>query len=154
MKSKIKKVFYGLLLISCALLGYSLLLPVSPVEIISVHEDGEFSSVLVKNFPFTDREKIDWWIKNHAKLKEKYNIPRPATDGFFSIVFWDFGDGYKEEGKYDRRCFIDMKPPINCIDKNSLLMVNSSKNTGTYFSLDSGTYRININGKMVKYESD
>lgn len=154
MKSKNKKVICALLVISCVLLGYFLWLSLRAVEVVAVHEDGEFSSVLVRNFPFTDRGKIDWWIKNNAILKEKYNIPEPASDGFFSIVFWDFGDGYKEEGKYDRRCFADMKPPINCIDKNSLLMVNNSKNTGTYFSLDSGTYRINDSGKMVKNKSD
>lgn len=154
MKSKNKKNLWALLLISCALLGYFLLLSFRPVEVVAVHEDGEFSSVLVKNFPLTDRGKIDWWIKNNAILKEKYNIPKAASDGFFSIIFWDFGDGYKEEGKYDRRCFTDMKLPINCIDKNSLLMVNNSKNTGTYFSLDSGTYRLNDSGKMVKNKSD
>ncbi|SCB84492.1 DUF943 family protein [Kosakonia oryziphila] len=154
MKSKNKKILLASLLISCALLGYFLLFSFRPVEVVAVHEDGEFSSILVRNFPLTDRGKIDWWIKNNAILKEKYNIPKPASDGFFSIVFWDFGDGYKEEGKYDRRCFTDMKPPINCIDKNSLLMVNNSKNTGTYFSLDSGTYRLNDSGKMVKNKSD
>lgn len=94
MKSKNKKNLWALLLISCALLGYFLLLSFRPVEVVAVHEDGEFSSVLVKNFPLTDRGKIDWWIKNNAILKEKYNIPKAASDGFFSIIFWDFGDGY------------------------------------------------------------
>jgi len=154
MKSKNKKLLCVLLLIAFVVLSYFISLSSRPVEIISVHEDGEFSSVLVRNFPFTDRGKVDWWVNNSLELKEKYNIPKPSNDGFFSIVFWDFGDGYKEEGKYDRRCFNDMKPPINCIDKNSLLMVNNSKNTGTYFSLDSGIYRINDSGKMVKNKSD
>ena len=85
MKSKSKKVLCALLLIICALLGYFLLLPFRPVEIIAVHEDGEFSSVLVRNFPFTERGKIDWWIKNNTKLKEKYSIPKPANDGFFVV---------------------------------------------------------------------
>ncbi len=50
-------------------------------------------------------------------LKDKYSIPKPASDGFYTVIFWDFGDGYKEEGKYDRRCFDDMKTSKNCIDK-------------------------------------
>lgn len=26
-------------------------------------------------------------------------------------IFWDFGEGCKEEGKYERLCFGDMKSP-------------------------------------------
>ena len=83
-------------------------------------------------------------------LKEIYNIPRPAQDGFFTVIFWDFGEGYKQTDGYDRLCFEDMPPPINCVDKNSLIMVSNSKNTGIYFIVDSGTYRINNLGKIVR----
>ncbi|MBU5378544.1 MAG: DUF943 family protein [Pantoea sp.] len=154
MTVKNKKILILVFLAACVLLGYWLWLSLRPVAIVAVHEDGSHASVLVKAFPFTDRGKINWWLKNKDMLKKKYNIPKPSSSGYFAVVFWDFGDGYKEEGKYDRRCFTDMKPPINCIDKNSLLMVNNSKNTGTYFSLDSGTYRLNDSGKMVKNKSD
>ncbi|CAI2013245.1 DUF943 family protein [Serratia plymuthica] len=139
-----------LLLIVCALLGYVLWLSLSPVEIVAVHKDGEFGSVLVKNFPFTDKGKINWWLNNKEMLKEKYKIPEPAPDGFFAITFWDFGEGYKEEGKYDRRCFDDMKTKFNCIDKNSIIMVRYSKNTGMSFILDRGTYHIKENGEIIK----
>lgn len=131
MKSKKTKVLCALLLISLLLFAYCILFQSRQVDIIAVHEDGEFSSVLVKNFPITDKGKIEWWIKNSQKLKEKYKIPNPANDGFFSIVFWDFGDGYKEEGKYDRRCFPDMKPPKNCIEKDRIFSVSDSKIWGS-----------------------
>ncbi|MDN4629474.1 DUF943 family protein [Erwinia sp. DT-104] len=154
MKSKIKKAFCASLLISCTLLVYLLLLSLRPVKIIAVHQRHNYSDVLVKNFPLTEQGKINWWLKNKEILKNRYNIPRPARDGFFTVIFWDFGDGYKETDGYDRLCFNDMKPPVNCIDKDSLIMVNNSRNTGLYFIVDSGTYRINDSGKMVKNKSD
>ncbi|MBN9931475.1 DUF943 family protein, partial [Pantoea agglomerans] len=30
------------------------------MEVIAVHEDGNYSFVLVKKFPITDKGKIDW----------------------------------------------------------------------------------------------
>ncbi len=144
------KTLCTLFLIICALLGYFFWLSLRPVEIVAVHKDGKFSSVLVKNFPFTDKGKINWWLNNKEMLKEKYRTPEPASDGFFAITFWDFGEGYKEEGKYDRRCFDDMKTKFNCIDKNSIIMVRYSKNTDMSFILDSGTYHIKENGEIIK----
>ncbi|AML59334.1 putative membrane protein [Serratia rubidaea] len=52
------------------------------------------------------------------------------------MTFWLFGDGYQEEGKYDRLCFDDMPTKKNCIDKNLLMMVRYAKNTGLSFRLD------------------
>jgi len=43
-----------------------------------------------------------------------------------------------------------MKTKINCIDKNSLIMVRHSKNTGLSFRLDNGVYRMQENGEIVK----
>ena len=93
-----------------------------PVEIVAVHQDGNYSYVLVKNFPLTEKGKIDWWLMNKDMLKQRYGIPKPASYGAFTIVFWDFSGGYMEEGKYDRRCFADMKPPVNCIEKTKSLL--------------------------------
>ena len=93
-----------------------------PVEIVAVHQDGNYSHILVKNFPLTEKGKIDWWLMNKDMLKQRYGIPKPASYGAFTIVFWDFSGGYMEEGKYDRRCFADMKPPVNCIEKTKSLL--------------------------------
>ncbi|CAI1751781.1 Enterobacterial putative membrane protein (DUF943) [Serratia quinivorans] len=150
MKEKIKKPFCILTLVVCVALCYILWLSLRPVEIIAVHQRNNYSDVLVKNFPFTEKERINWWMENKSLLKDKYNIPKPAKDGFFSVIFWDFGDGYKQEGKHDRLCFYDMKTEINCIDKNALIMVRYSKNTELSFRLDSGIYRLQENGKIVK----
>ncbi len=153
MKIKSKKTFCALFLIGCTLIGYVLWLSLRPVDIISVHEKNNFSDVLVKNFPFTDKGKVNWWLKNKEILKEKYNIPKPASDGFYTVIFWDFGDGYQEEGKYDRLCFEDMKTQKNCIDKNAIFSVDHSKNMGTTFVVyDGSDYRLDHNGEIVKIQ--
>lgn len=150
MRIKNKNISGLFFLTSCVLLGYLFWLSLRPVEIVAVHENGSHSSVLVKAFPFTDKGKINWWLKNKEMLKDKYGIPKPDSDRSFTIVFWDFGDGYKEEGKYDRRCFEDMKTKENCIDKNSLMFVKNGKNTGMSFWLDGGIYQVKENGEMIK----
>ena len=150
MKFKDKKVIYSSLLIGCALLGYFLWLLLRPVEIITSHQRRNYSDILVSNFPVTEKGKINWWLKNKKMLKDEYDIPKPAKDGFYTVIFWGFGDGYKETDGYDRLCFDDMKTEINCIDKNSLMMVVYSKNTGLYFRLEDGKYYVKENGEMEK----
>ena len=147
---KNKKIISLSLLVIIALLGYWLWLSLRSVEIVAVHQEGSHSSVLVKSFPLTDKGKINWWLKNKEMLKDKYHIPTPDADGAFTVVFWYFGDGYKEEGKYDRLCFNDLRPPKNCIDKNKEFYVTYSKNTGINFITDSTIYRIDKSGKFVK----
>jgi len=152
MKINIKKTAYTLLLAGGILHGCFLWYSHRPVEIVAVHHGRSgYSDVLVKNFPFTDKGKIHWCLKNKAMLKEKYNVPNPEPDGSFSLTVWLFGDGYKEEGKYDRLCFEDMKTKVNCIEKDIVFSVDNSKNMGTMFEAYDGTYRLQKNGEVVKY---
>lgn len=143
---------YGLTLLwlLCVLIIYVYMLGGRRGEIIAVHQRNNYSDILVKNFPATDKGRIQWWFENKDKLKTQYNIPQPASYGSFTVTFWLFGDGYQEEGKYDRLCFADMPTKKNCIDKNSLMMVRYAKNTGLSFRLDGGVYRIKENGEMIK----
>lgn len=143
---------YGLTLLwlLCVLIIYVYMLGGRRGEIIAVHQRNNYSDILVKNFPATDKGRIQWWFENKDKLKTQYNIPQPASYGSFTVTFWLFGDGYQEEGKYDRLCFADMPTKKNCIDKNSLMMVRYAKNTGLSFRLDGGVYRIKGNGEMIK----
>jgi len=150
MKIKNRKIRYLLSLSLAVLLGYALWLAIRPVEIIAVHQRRNHSDVLVKTFPFTTQGKINWWLENEKILKEKYDIPKPASYGGFTIIFWYFGDGYKEEGKYDRFCFEDMKTKKNCIEKEHAFEVSYSDSMGMTFITDSGEYRLNKNGKVVK----
>ena len=152
MTGKIKKIFLVLLLAGAVISGYCLWLSLRPVEIVAVHHRGNgFSAVLVKSFPLTDTGKIHWWLKNQAMLKEKYNTPNYSQDASFHVTFWRFGEGYKEEGKYERLCFNDMLPPINCIDKDAVFSVNNSRNLGMTFETYEGYYRLKENGDIVKF---
>ncbi|WP_034810070.1 MULTISPECIES: DUF943 family protein [Enterobacteriaceae] len=139
-------------LAGCIVAVYCLWLLFRSVEIVAVHQRNNYSSILVKNFPFTDKGKIDWWLENKDALKAKYDIPKPASYGGFTITIWLFKDGYKEEGKYDRLCFDDMNTKINCIDKNSVFTIRKSKNRGITFTVDDAIYREEENGKIVRLE--
>ncbi|BCQ33959.1 hypothetical protein ERHA53_13020 [Erwinia rhapontici] len=134
--------------------GYILWLWCRPVKIIAVHQSDSYSIVLIKNYPFTDAGKMEWWLKNKEMVKETYNIPKLDKQGRYHVILWDFDDGYKELGKYDRLCFEDMKPPVNCVDKNSLMIISRDKYNVTKFIGVDGVYILQDNGLIVKRKSD
>ncbi|MBT0723949.1 DUF943 family protein [Rosenbergiella sp. S61] len=156
MRVKNKKTIVPLFLAGCVLLGYWLWLSLRPVEIIAIHHRSSgFSDVLVTSFPPTDKGKINWWLKNKDRLKDKYGIPKPDSDGYFYVTFWMFGEGYKKEGKYDRLCFDDMKKKVNCIEKDAVFSVDKSRNMGVMFTVyDGDNYRLDHNGDIIKVASD
>ncbi|WBF45681.1 DUF943 family protein [Serratia rubidaea] len=149
-----KKVIYTLTLVGVSLLGYFFWHSMQPVEIIAIHQRDNYSDVLVNHFPFTDKGKINWWLDNKEILKEKYDIPKPDSDGFFTIIFWDFGDGYKEAGKYDRMCFEDMKEKENCIEKNVFFIAENDRDNDMLFVGDGGRYLMKKNGQIIKLRRD
>ncbi|AVJ19149.1 DUF943 family protein [Serratia rhizosphaerae] len=151
MKVKCKVKLFALVIV--ILLGLLIWILVRPVKIIAVHKKGEFASVLVENFPLSDRGKMNWWLKNQKTFTAQYGIPAPAKDGYFFVTFWRFGDGYKEEGKYDRLCFDDMTSPKNCIEKDAVFSVSHSRNLGTVFTTYEGRYKLQENGEIVADQS-
>ncbi len=150
MRVKNKKIIVLLSLAGCMLLSYWFWLSLRPVKIVAVHQEDNFSEVLVKNFPITDQGKLNWWVDNQKMLKTKYNIPKASSYGNFYINFWDFGDGYKEQGKYDRRCFLDMKAAKNCIDKKAVFSVENDRRGGVLLTVYDGVYRMQENGGIIK----
>ncbi|MGD9423789.1 DUF943 family protein [Pantoea sp. NSTU24] len=150
MKNSLKIIILILFLSACVVLGYILWLSLRPVKIVSVHGTGNFSDVLVQSFPITDRAKIDWWLKNKDALKQKYDIPKPASYGNYTVSIWLFGEGYKEDDGYDRLCFSDMAPPLNCIEKDRVFIISYSKNSGLTFTVEDGEYRMKDSGEIIK----
>lgn len=133
------------------LLACTLRVVLRPAEIVAIHHRSSgFSDILVKNFPYTDQGKIAWWLENEKDIEKKYHLPRPDKDGSFYLTFWLFGDGYKEEGKYDRLCFKDKVPPENCIDKNRVFSVQTGRNGNIIFIARGGVYRMTENGEIAK----
>lgn len=118
-------IFAGLLLLIAAYTGFRLSLP---PKVVGVHREGSYLDVLVENFPCTDQGKITWWQNNSSMMREYFNTPSASGNGQYHISFWDFNEGYKPIGKYDRLCFEDFKVDANCIDENKLMEVVSNKN--------------------------
>lgn len=156
MRVKNRKTIASLFLAGLVLLVYWFWLSLRPVEIVAIHHRSSgFSDVLVTSFPPTDKGKIKWWLKNQNMLKDKYAIPKPDSNGYFYVTFWLFGKGYKEEGKYDRLCFNDIKTKINCIEKDAIFSVDKSRNMGLMFTVyDGDNYRLDLNGDIIKVTSD
>ena len=102
------------------------------VVVIDTHYNGHTAQVLVDRLPFTDSAKILWWDKNQDEIRQKYHIPT-GDAGPFLITVYAFGDGYKEEGEEDRRCFEEVKPPRNCIDKNILMSIWTTREGGVKY---------------------
>ena len=148
----IKKFGWAILIIA-VILSYFLWFCLRPVKIIAVHEDGNYSDVLVNPFPSTTKGKINWWLKNRNMLKSRYGIPKISSYGSYTITFWYFGDGYMEEEKYDRLCFTDMKTKKNCIEKDKAFTVSDGGNSGLYFTVSDGYYHIKDNGEIIKQPS-
>lgn len=149
MKANLRKTTLVLVVAGGAITSYFLWLTSRPVEIISVHEDGNYGSVLVKNFPITNKGKINWWLRNKAILKSRYDIPKPAVYGGYDITFWNFNDGYKEE-KYDRLCFDGMQTKKNCIDKEPVFTIKRYNYEREIFITYEGRYKLKDNGEIME----
>ncbi|WP_312467698.1 DUF943 family protein [Pseudescherichia sp.] len=121
-----------------------------PVELVAVHQDDEFAYILVHNFPLTDKGKIAWWLAHADELKAKYGFPRPGPYGLYSLSFWDFGDGYKEDA-FDLFCFSDMKTRKNCIEKNVVFRVDNARDGTVIFNTIIDKYKLK-DGEVVPYK--
>lgn len=149
MLTKPKKRVY-LLLVVLVFAGTILWLWYRTMKIIAVHQMKYYSIVLVEDYPFTDKGKIDWWLKNKSMMKAKYATPQPEADGSYNVILWDFDEGYKELDKYDRLCFDDMPAPKNCVDKNTLMIISHSKDNVTQFTVGNEYYILQDDGVTVK----
>lgn len=148
------RLIYSVILSILILAGLFTWFTQRPVKIIAVHENGHYSSVLVKQFPVTDRGKIDWWVQNKNILQKIYGIPKPSDWGYFNVMFWDFGDGYKKQDKSERLCFEDMKTEERCIDKNKIFSVERDRHGNTLFTVNDGRYQMNENGEVVRLSDE
>ncbi len=119
------------LAIALCIIGYLCTVKAN-VSIIAAHYDGSTAQIIVNQLPLTDSKKINWWHRNQNEILEKYNIPTGDKIPFL-IVIYAFGDGYQVEGKKDRLCFSDIKPPKNCIDKKVLMMIWRTRDGGVKY---------------------
>lgn len=149
---RFKKILWLVLSLTIVFFGYVKYRDLQPVKIVAVHPDGPYTDILVKNFPLTDKGRINWWLKNKDILKAKYKLPAPTKDdGFYFIKIWDFGRGYVEDDGYDRLCFDDIKEKNHCIDKAPYLTIRKGKETGLTFFTDQKRYQVDSNGNYKEF---
>ncbi|WP_052118510.1 DUF943 family protein [Erwinia oleae] len=130
-----------------------------PVVIVAVHKDNISCDILVENFPYTDKGKIEWWIKNKKNLRENYDLPVRNEDGSFSVYVWDFDKGYRAMPKSvprlssettDLLCFNDMKVKENCIEKNMLFRISKNRYGETFYRGADNYYKQKDDGELIK----
>lgn len=149
---KFKTPLLLLLSLIVVIFGYVKYTDLQPVNIVSVHQDGAYIDILVKNFPLTDKGRITWWLKNKDSLKDTYNLPITVKgDGFYFITIWNFGDGYVEDDGYDRLCFDDMREKKHCINKEPFLTIRKGKETGLTFLIDDDKYKVDAEGNLMNF---
>ena len=123
---------FFILLLLLIFVGY-LIINRNTVSVIDAHYDGHTAQVIVYRLPFFGADKIIWWEKNKEAILQKYHIPS-GQDTPFQMTIYAFGDGYKEEGTEDRRCFPDVRPPENCIDKDILMTIRKARSGESRYS--------------------
>ena len=151
---RIKKIIIFIVALAMLLLFYVSFF--SSPKVLAIHASEANKELLVKNIPFTDSDKIEWWDNNGVKT-----ISSPET---YNVSIWKF------DGKYQKRaprnsgvfpdhdtdyllCFDDMKTEENCIDKSTWIMeITKTKDGYTYYRLDGESYYRKPSGELVKGE--
>ncbi len=90
--------------------------------------------------------------KNKVILDEQYNLFK-AKDSSFYIYIWNYGDGYLEEGKYDRLCFTEIKSNKKCIEKDKVMSIMYSLNEEE-IRRGNSAYIKDKNGSFIKKDKD
>ncbi|ORM69181.1 hypothetical protein HA48_19550 [Pantoea wallisii] len=119
------------------------------VRIINAVRDSSVAVIVVENFPISDSARIKWWLTNKALLSDKFNIPAEEKGGPDHFVIYDFGDGYREEGSRDRYCLSNVPSPVNCVDKNTLMVVDRNRKGERSFLIGNTVYLQNNKDKSV-----
>ncbi|MEW5289077.1 DUF943 family protein [Erwinia papayae] len=127
-----KRILFGCLFVVLIAIGTFFWLNNRSVTVIDGHYVRGSAQVIVDRLPLLDSSRIKWWEDNQKAIRAKYHIPQKGKDPML-IVIYAFGEGYQEEGKKDRRCFEDMAPPRNCIDKNILMMIWRTRDGGVEY---------------------
>ncbi|QKJ88896.1 DUF943 family protein [Paramixta manurensis] len=152
-----KYLLIAMLIAVTAAAGWSWYLNSHPTTLVATHKmgkDGFISIILIKNPPLTDKGKLDWWMRNAAMFKEKYNIPAQAEPNEdFVVEIFDFFEGYKKLGRHDRLCFDDMKTTKNCVEKKGVMTIRNSVEGEVWYRVESGLF-IEKNGEFIKIKEN
>ncbi|KNC89040.1 DUF943 family protein [Trabulsiella odontotermitis] len=122
-----------------------------PVNILYVYSDaGSTVSMVVDHLPWTDRDKIAWYLTHRDEFKRKYPL---SDENYQTYYITDIGEGftnYEKSPHEDLRCYPTLKNENNCIVKNYLLIVDeyAGSNTRLYIPDSETDYQLTPDNKL------
>ncbi|EDU0972084.1 DUF943 family protein, partial [Salmonella enterica subsp. arizonae serovar 38:z4,z23:-] len=94
--------------------------------------------LVVDHLPWTDRDKIRWYLTHREEFKRKYPL---LDQDWFRYYVIDIGNGFTNakdyhDGPYeDLYCFPTIKDDADCIVKDYLLIVDEYPDRNTRFGV-------------------
>lgn len=125
---------------------------IRPVNILYIYSDaGVTVTIVVDHMPWTDREKIAWYLARRDEFKRKY----PSFDNTWQTYYiTDISDGFTNYAKSpheDLFCIPEIKSDDNCLVKNYFLIVDEYTNSGLRFYPDSDIeYQLTPDNKIER----
>lgn len=125
---------------------------IRPVNIQYIYSDeGVTVTIVVDHMPWTDREKIAWYLARRDEFKRKY----PSFDNTWQTYYiTDISDGFTNYAKSpheDLFCIPEIKNDDNCLVKNYFLIVDEYTNSGLRFYPDSDIeYQLTPDNKIER----
>lgn len=151
---RIKKIIIFIVALAMLLLFYVSFF--SSPKVLAIHGSEANKELLVKNIPFTDSDKIEWWDNNGVKTissPETYNVSIWKFDGKYQKLAPRNSGAFPDHDTDYLLCFDDMKTEENCIDKSTWIMeITKTKDGYTYYRLDGESYYRKPSGELIKGE--
>ncbi|MDK9604084.1 DUF943 family protein [Lelliottia wanjuensis] len=125
---------------------------IRPVNILYIYSDeGVTVTIVVDHMPWTDREKIAWYLARRDEFKRKY----PSFDNTWQTYYiTDISDGFTNYAKSpheDLFCIPEIKGDDKCLVKNYFLIVDEYTNSGLRFYPDSDIeYQLTPDNKIER----
>ncbi|EIM2859467.1 DUF943 family protein, partial [Escherichia coli] len=106
------------------------------------------------HLPWTDSDKINWYLKHQNEIKNQHPLPEGSWHTWYVI---DIGNGFTDYKKYiegpyeDLYCFPTIKSNDNCIVKNYLMVINEYPYRNTHFFIaDNNEYQLTQENKIER----
>ncbi|MDK9362827.1 DUF943 family protein [Lelliottia wanjuensis] len=125
---------------------------IRPVNILYVYsQEGVTVTIVVDHMPWTDQEKISWYLARRDDFKRKYPY---FGDIWQSYYITDVSDGftnYEKSPHEDLFCIPTIKSENNCLVKDYFLIVREDPDSNTHFYLDSeNEYQLTPDNKIER----
>ncbi|WP_072170901.1 DUF943 family protein [Trabulsiella odontotermitis] len=131
--------------------GFYNLWTLRPVKILYVYSDAGWTvTMVVDHLPWTDRDKIGWYLAHREEMKRKYPL---FDDTWHTYNIMGVGNGftnYDSSPDEDLLCFPTIKNDNSCIARNYLLIINeyTDSNTRLYVPDSDVVYQLTSENKL------